>query len=116
MCRPRDRGSATVLVTGAVAALLVLTAAALTLAGVVAASHRARLAADLTALGAAMVLQVTNDPGAACVRGSGIAAGNGALMTVCRADGHIVTVVVEVRAPRWPAPARARARAGPDGS
>ncbi|MDN5795963.1 MAG: flp pilus-assembly TadE/G-like family protein [Intrasporangium sp.] len=114
--RSRDRGSATVLVVGAIAALLVMTAGALTVASVVTASHRARLAADLAAIAAAMSLRETNDPGSACTRAAGIAAGNGGRVTACRTDGHAVTITVEVRASRWPSPAVARARAGPDGS
>ncbi len=110
---PRDRGAASVLVIGVVAAILLLTVGALTLAGVVAASHRARLAADLAAIAAAMELQASRDEGSACERGATIAASNAAYLKACGTEGLDVTITVEVTAPRWPAPATARAKAGP---
>lgn len=112
----RDRGAASVLVIGVVAVLLVLGSGAFTIVGVVAASHRGRLAVDLAAVAAAMDLQLSGDAAAACGRGMGIARANGARMTKCAVDGDGVSISVEVDAPRWPFPAVARAKAGPDRS
>lgn len=110
----RDRGAASVLAVGAIALLVALTAGALTVASVVAASHQARLAADLAAIAAAMELQ-RGSPDSACERGTVTAAHNNARLSDCSVQGMSVTVGVEVRSARWPAPAVARARAGPQG-
>jgi secretion/DNA translocation related TadE-like protein len=112
----RDRGAASVVVIGVIAALLLLTAAALALASAVAASHQARLAADLGAVAGAMRLQEGTSLGSACDAAAATARDNGARMTRCVADGENVSVTVEVEPARWPAPAVARARAGPDRS
>lgn len=112
----RDRGAASVLVVGVIAVLLLLTAGALTVVRAVAAGHRAGLAADLAAIAAAMELQGTNELGSACGRGAVVARENRARMTDCAVDGQDVTITVEVEVARWPAPAVARARAGPDRS
>lgn len=110
----RDRGAASVLVVGVIALLVVLTAGAMTVASAVTASHQARLAADLAAIAAAMQLQ-RGSPGGACERGAVTAAHNNARLSECAVQGMSVTVGVEVHSARWPAPAVARARAGPEG-
>ncbi|WP_051518058.1 Rv3654c family TadE-like protein [Intrasporangium chromatireducens] len=109
----RDRGAASVLVIGVVAALLLLTAGAMTVIAVVAASHRARLAADLAAIGGALQLQGV-DGADACAAAAVVAMRNGAQLAGCVVDGQDVSVTVHVAPTRWPAPAVARARAGPD--
>jgi secretion/DNA translocation related TadE-like protein len=103
-------------VIGVIAALLLLTAGAMALTSAVAASHRARLAADLAAIAAAMRLQDGTDPGSACVAAQTTARDNKGRLAECRVDGDTVTVTVHVDPSRWPAPAVARARAGPDRS
>ena len=115
-CRVRDRGAATVLVVGLVAALLVLTAGALVIASAVVASHRARVAGDLAALGGAAVLQDGADGGRACTVAGRVARANGAALQGCSSGDAIVTVLVSVDAALWPRPASARSRAGPEPS
>lgn len=109
----RDRGAATVMAAAVIAVVLALTAGALVVLGAVAASHRARLAADLAVIGAAVRLQETADPGVACSRAESLATDNGARLAACAVSGAVVDVRVEVDARTWPAPATARARAGP---
>lgn len=99
----------------AIALVLVLTVGALVVIGAVDASHRARLAADLAAIAAAARLQETADPGGACTRAESLAASNRARLTGCVVNGAVVDVRVEVDPATWPAPATARARAGPQG-
>ena len=113
LAAPAERGAATVLVLGLVAALLAVTVGGLVLASVVVASHRARLAADLAALAAAVPLRDGVAVGDACAAARRVAASNGAGLIDCAADGLMVDVTVVVTATAWPEPARARARAGP---
>lgn len=112
----RDRGAASVLVIGVIAALLLLTAAVLALASAVTASHQARLAADLGAVAGAMRLQEGISAGAACDAAGATVRDNRARLAGCLVDGETLSVTVEVDPARWPAPAVARARAGPDRS
>lgn len=112
--RPRgEGGSATVwvLATGLV---FVLVAATLSLAGAaIVARHRAQAAADLAALGAALL--AWDGAVAACARASDLSARNGASLVACRLDGLDVVVTVQVATvggARW-GPAQASARAGP---
>jgi secretion/DNA translocation related TadE-like protein len=98
-----------------IAVVLVLTVGALVVLGAVHASHRARLAADLAAIAAATRLQETADPGGACTRAESLAVSNGARLTSCAVSGAVVDLRVEVDPVTWPAPATARARAGPQG-
>jgi secretion/DNA translocation related TadE-like protein len=91
---------------------------ALAVGSAVLASHRARAAADLAALGAAVRLQAGDTTGA-CPRAGAVAGANGAALSACRPAADL-SVVVEVEVP---APflsrvvghmaATARARAGP---
>lgn len=110
---PRDGGSATIwaLATGLV---FVLVAATLSLAAAATvARHRAQAAADLAALGAAML--AWDGPAAACARAGDLSARNGASLVACRLEGLDAIVTVEVAAvgaARW-GDAQASARAGP---
>lgn len=126
MTQPRDRGSGSVLVVGAVAVLLVVGSAALVLVGVVRATHEARSAADLAALAGAQRLATGSSSMQACAGAARIAAGNGARLSRCVADEGSGEVVVEVTVeqttsaagapadgPRVWGPATGRARAGP---
>ena len=117
MRKRRERGSASVLTVGAVAAVVLVATGVLVLVGGVRDVHRARAAADLAALAAAA-------PGAEggevdCAVAASVAGVNGALLSHCaqEADGS-VTVAVAVQR-RWaagwaglPAVVAARARAG----
>lgn len=111
-----ERGSGTVLVTGVVGVLLVLTAAAIQLGAAAGAAHRARTAADLAALaGASALQQGTGDP---CSRASELVTRNGARLLSCTlgaAESVWVRVSTDVPAlwPGVPRVATATARAGP---
>ncbi|NNM47103.1 Rv3654c family TadE-like protein [Knoellia koreensis] len=114
----RERGSATVLVTAAVAVLLVLTWGGLTLTAVVSAMHRSRAAADLAALAGASSWAQGASPASACARSADLARRNGGVLTDCSANALgtvIVTTTVPVRVPLLGSGggAVARARAGP---
>jgi secretion/DNA translocation related TadE-like protein len=113
--RRADDGSATVwvLVTGLV---FVLVAAAVALVGsATVARHRARSAADLTALGAA--LRAWDGEVEACAWAAELSARNGARLVECHLDGFDAVVTVEVAPAGVPGigAARASARAGPVG-
>ena len=112
--REQDRGAATVLVVGLVAAVLLLTSGALVVASVVVASHRARLASDLASLAVAAAVQEGAEDGPACAIGGRVARANGAVLEGCSSDGAVVTVFVTVDPALWPRPAAARSRAGPE--
>lgn len=114
-----ERGSGTVLVTAVVGVLLVLSVAGLQLGAAASAAHRARAAADLSALAGAAALQAgRGDP---CGLVAELAARNGARLLGCRlGEGESVEVrVVTDVSGRWPGmpdTAAAAARAGPAGS
>ena len=116
MIRRDERGSGTVLVTGALGVLLVLTAAAIQLGAAAGAAHRARAAADLAALAGASALQEsTDDP---CSRASELVTRNGADLLSCTlgaAESVLVRVSTDVPGgwPGIPRVATATARAGP---
>jgi secretion/DNA translocation related TadE-like protein len=112
-----ERGSATVLVVGAVVAVVVVLTGVLVVCGVVRDVHRARAAADLAALAAAGPVAVGG--GVDCGVGAAVAAANGAVLTGCAAqpDGSVLVAVAVRRrgSPGWvglPAAVSARARAG----
>jgi len=113
----RERGSATVLTIGAVAAVVLVLTGVLVVVGTVRDVHRARAAADLAALAAAG--PATSGADADCGAGAAVAAANGAEVSRCvrEPDGSVV-VTVEVGRhwpPGWaglPAVVSARARAG----
>lgn len=113
--RRRDHGCATVLVVSVVAVILVVAGGAFTLVGVVVASHRARAAADLSALAGAAVIVRGESPSSACARAAAVARRNDAVPVSCRASpvlGLEVVVTVEVAVAGLGA-ATARSRAGP---
>ena len=111
-----ERGSGTVLTTAAIGVLLVLSVAATQLGAVASAAHRARAAADLSALAAATDL---SEGGAApCTVALELARRNSARLVLCRLEaGESVRVRVVTDVSRaWaglPATAGAEARAGP---
>ncbi len=109
-----DRGSATVVMLGVIAAVLMLTVSGLLLASAVLASHRARAAADLAALAAAGVLMRGQPASAACESAARVAAVNHGRVQQCIASGTEVRLSVAVPAGvRGLGVATARSRAGP---
>lgn len=116
MTPSREGGGATVLAVGALGAVVVVVVGVLVLAGVVRDVHRARGAADLAALAAAVPL--VGGGGVDCAAAASVATANGATMTGCgaRPDGSVTVSVSVGRAQqvRWglPAAVTARARAG----
>jgi len=114
--RSAERGSGTVLVLAAIGVLLVLATAGLQLGAAATAAHRARTAADLSALAGATALQEGGDVPCALV--AEVAGRNGADVIACSLGvGESVTVRVSIEVTtRWPGvPHRAvaSARAGP---
>lgn len=111
---PDERGSATVVMLGVIAAVLMLTISGLLLASAVLASHRARAAADLAALAAAGVLMRGEPAPAACESAARVAALNHGRMEQCIASGTEVQLSVAVIASvKGVGVASARSRAGP---
>ncbi|GGB75803.1 hypothetical protein N798_13355 [Knoellia flava TL1] len=117
MTRRDERGSGTVLVTAAVAVLLLLGIAGLHVGAAATAAHRARSAADLSALAAAIALQEGSaEP---CGRAVLLAGRNSARVVDCGlgpGDSVLVRVTTDVDLswPGLPRTATASARAGPD--
>lgn len=109
-----DRGSATIFICIALAALLAVMMLGIHFGAVVLARHRAESAADLAALaGAAAVLQ---GDGVACDRALELTAANGAALETCEViDLDIrVTATLSVAIGPFQGTATGRARAGPD--
>lgn len=110
----RERGSATVLSVGVLAATVLFAGAFAGLGQATAARHRAQGAADAAALaGAARVL---GEDGTACEAAAALAASGGAELERCEVEDLEVTVSVAVEPSGIPAafgPARAVSRAGP---
>ena len=111
--RERDRGSVTVLVAAACAALVGVLVLGLYLAAAIIARHRAESAADLAALAGAGAQARTE--GEACVVAAGFARANGAELATCEPLGWDIRVTVSVRVDLGPVSGSAlgRARAGP---
>lgn len=114
-----EQGSGSVLVLGMVAAVLVVLTATVVLAGALAAAHRSRGAADLSALAAAGEAVDGASSAAACGVAADLARVNGATLRSCVAgsDG-VVDVEVVVAVPLHvagvtPRTMPGRARAGP---
>lgn len=115
-----DRGSASLLMVGVMAVVVVLASASLVVAGYLVGHHRARAAADLAALGAATTFQQGAD---GCAVARRTARHNGARMTRCDRVGDEVAFVVTVEVavavatpvPGLPTSIVARAHAGPVG-
>lgn len=92
--RRDGRGSASVLVAGLLGVLVVLSGAALLVAGFAVAHHRARAAADLAAVSGATVFAQGSD---ACQQARRSAQDNGAAVVSCEQVGDQVDYVVTVR-------------------
>ena len=90
----RDRGSATVLAVGAIAALLVVAGAAVMVAAAIVVRHRATAAADLSALAAATT--AVGGEQVSCARAEWVARQMGTTLARCQLDGW--DAVVEVSA------------------
>lgn len=90
-----DAGTATAMVLGLAAVLLLCGAVATALGAVAVARHRAASAADLSALAAAA--GVLEGPDVACDRARQVAAEVGAVLSRCSVVGDRVDVVAEVR-------------------
>ena len=110
----RDRGSASVVMVAVVGVVVSTTAGTLVLAGVVRASHQARLGADLAAVAGALQLRDGASTSVACAGAAHIAMANDTRLQSCSVNSHDVTVVVVASTSAWPQPAVARARAGPE--
>ena len=113
-----ERGSASVLMTGIMGVVVALSSAALLIAGYAVGYHRARAAADLSALSGAAAFQQSRD---ACVEVRQTARQNGARVEYCDVVGDAIDFVVTVRVsvathtriPQLPRKVAAEAHAGP---
>jgi secretion/DNA translocation related TadE-like protein len=113
-----ERGSASVLMTGIVGVVLALSSTALLIAGYAVGYHRARAAADLSALSGAAAFQQGRD---ACAQARQTARRNGARVQQCDLVGDAIDFVVTVRVavparshiPQLPKDVSAEANAGP---
>jgi len=113
-----ERGSASVLMIGIIGVVVTLGSAALLIGGYAVGYHRARAAADLSALSAAAAYQQGHD---ACVQARQTARRNGARVDHCDLVGDAVDFVVTVRVsvvartriPQMPTTVVAEAYAGP---
>ncbi|MBB5892334.1 Rv3654c family TadE-like protein [Kutzneria kofuensis] len=109
-----DRGVATVLGAGVIAALMLLVVLGIQVGGAVLTRHRVAAAADLAALAAAGQLAAGTD--GACERARWVAERMSATTTACRVAGWEAYVEVSARPPGWAVlsgTANAHARAGP---
>jgi secretion/DNA translocation related TadE-like protein len=103
---------------GIMGVVVALSSAALVIAGYAVGYHRARAAADLSALSGAAALQQGRDP---CTQAARSARGNGAQVVRCNQVGDAVDFVVTVRVsipagtriPHMPRAVIAEAHAGP---
>jgi secretion/DNA translocation related TadE-like protein len=115
---PSERGSATALMIGIMGVAVALSSAALVIAGYAVGFHRARAAADLSALSAAAAFQQGREP---CAQAALTAKQNGARVDRCSQVGDAVDFVVTVRVsvvartriPNMPRTVAAEAHAGP---
>jgi secretion/DNA translocation related TadE-like protein len=111
-------GSASVLMIGIVGVIVVLSSAALIIGGYAVGYHRARAAADLSALSGAAAYQQGREP---CAEAAKAARQNGARMDRCDLVGDAIDFVVTVRVavvartriPQLPRTVAAEAHAGP---
>ena len=110
-----ERGSGTVLVLGVIGVLLALAVGVTALIRAQAAAGRARLAADLAALGGATALNSITAPADPCVVAGGVARANGAALSSCAVTGEdvVVEAAVRVQVLGVDRTATAAARAGP---
>lgn len=115
-----ELGSASVLMAGILGVVVALGSAALVIAGYAVGYHRARAAADLSALSGAAAFQQGRDP---CAQAARTARHNGARVDGCSQVGDAVNFVVTVRVsvvtrtrmPHMPRTVAAQAHAGPVG-
>ena len=113
-----ESGSASVLMTGVIGFVVALSSAVLVIAGYAVGYHRARAAADLSALSGAAAYQ---DGREACAQATRIARQNGARLDYCDVVGDAIDFVVTVRVsvlartriPHLPHAVTAQAHAGP---
>jgi secretion/DNA translocation related TadE-like protein len=113
-----ERGSGTMLMVGVLGVLLALGSATIWAAGYLAAAHRARAAADLAALSAAVAIGTGAD---GCAVARRLAADNGTRLSACDRVGDQIDFVVSVQVvrpvrtgvPGLPAEVTAAAHAGP---
>jgi secretion/DNA translocation related TadE-like protein len=113
-----ELGNASVLMAGIMGVVVALSGAALVIAGYAAGYHRARAAADLSALSGAAAFQQGRDP---CAQAALTARHNGARVDRCKQVGDAVDFVVTVRVsveartriPQLPRTVAAEAHAGP---
>jgi secretion/DNA translocation related TadE-like protein len=113
-----ERGSGTMLMVGVLGVLLALGAAATLAAGYVAAAHKARAAADLAALSAAVAIEAGAD---GCAVARRVATDNDTRLSACDRVGDQIDFVVSVEVvrpvrtgvPGLPAQVTAAAHAGP---
>ena len=113
-----EAGSASVLMVGIVGVVIALSGAALVIAGYAVSYHRARAAADLSALSAAAAFQQGRD---ACAQAALTAQQHGAQVERCDVVGDAIDFVVTVRVslatltriPQLPKTVTAEAHAGP---
>ena len=113
-----ELGNATTLMVGIMGVVVTLSGAALVIAGYAVGYHRARAAADLSALSGAAAFQQGREP---CAQAALTARQNGARVARCSQVGDAVDFVVTVRVsvmvstriPRMPRAVAAEAHAGP---
>ena len=113
-----ESGSGSVLMTGVIGFVVALSSAALVIAGYAMGYHRARAAADLSALSGAAAYQ---DGREACAQATRSARQNGARLDHCDVVGDAIDFVVTVRVsvlartriPHLPQAVTAQAHAGP---
>ena len=113
-----EQGSASVLMIGLMGIIVALSSAALMIAGYATGYHRARAAADLSALSGAAAFQHGDDT---CAQARQTARQNGAQVDRCDVVGDAIDFVVTVRVsvaartpvPQLPRTLAAEAHAGP---
>jgi secretion/DNA translocation related TadE-like protein len=113
-----ELGSATALMIGIMGVVVSFSSAALVIAGYAVGYHRARAAADLSALSGAAAFQQSREP---CAQAALTARQNGAQVVRCNQVGDAVDFVVTVqvsvvagtRIPQTPRTVAAEAHAGP---
>jgi secretion/DNA translocation related TadE-like protein len=120
MCRivRSELGSATALMVGIMGVVVALSSGGLVIAGYAVCYHRARAAADLSALSGAVALQQGREP---CAQAAMTAKQNGARVVRCNQVGDAVdfvvtvrvSVVADMRLPHLPRVVAAEAHAGP---
>ena len=117
-CLRSELGSASVLMAGIIGVVVALSGVALIIAGYAVGYHRARAAADLSALSGAAAYQEGRD---GCAQATETSRQNGARVEHCDVVGDVIDFVVTVRVsviartriPHLPRAVNAEAHAGP---